>query len=51
MDDTIYVNVYQPKHMTVTPYMHILPAHIPKLLRGVGSLALFSQQGLEKFND
>ena len=31
--------------------MHVLSAHIPKLLRDIGSLALFSQQGLEKLND
>ena len=31
--------------------MHVLVAHIPTFLRDVGSLAKFSQQGLEKLND
>ena len=31
--------------------MHVLIAHVPKLLRDAGSLAKFSQQGLETLND
>ena len=46
---TLCTSLYQTKN--VTPYMHVLIAHVPKLLRDVGSLAKFSQQGLEKLND
>ena len=46
---TLFTSLYQTKD--VTPYMHVLVAHVPKLLRDVGSLAKFSQQGLEKLND
>ena len=35
----------------VTPRMHIKANHIPDFIRLHGSLALFSQQGQEKFND
>ena len=31
--------------------MHILVAHIPKFLKDIGSLAPYSQQGLDKLND
>ena len=31
--------------------MHILVAHVPKFLKDIGSLAPYSQQGLEKLND
>ena len=42
---TLFTSLYQTKN--VTPYMHVLIAHVPKLLRDFGSLANFSQQGLE----
>ena len=45
----LFLSVYQTKH--VTPYMHTLVAHIPEFLESYGSLAAFSQQGLEKLND
>ena len=41
--------LFQTKH--VTPYIHILVSHVPDFLRKYGSLAPFSQQGLEKLND
>jgi len=31
--------------------MHILVAHMPKFLKDIGSLALFSQQGHKKLNN
>ena len=46
---TLFLSVYQTKH--VTPYMHVLVAHIPEFLDLYGSLSSFSQQGLEKLND
>lgn len=46
---TLFTLLYQTKN--VTPYMHVLVAHVPKLLKDFGSLAKFSQQGLEKLND
>ena len=46
---TLFTSLYLTKD--VTPYMHVLVAHMPKLLRDVGSLGKFSQQGLEKLND
>ena len=45
----LFLSLFQTKH--VTPYMHILVSHIPEFLRQYGSLAPFSQQGLEKLND
>ena len=45
----LFLSVYQTKH--VTPYIHTLVAHIPEFLKLYGSVALFSQQGLEKLND
>lgn len=44
-----FLTVYHTRH--VTPYMHLLIAHIPEFLRLYGSLAPYSQQGLEKLND
>ena len=44
-----FLSVYQTKH--VTPYMHLLVSHIPQFLNMYGTLAPFSQQGLEKLND
>lgn len=46
---TLFLEVYQTKH--VTPYMHTLVYHIPEFISLYGSLAPFSQQGLEKLND
>ena len=46
---TLFTTIYQTKH--VTPYMHILVSHIPQFIKFYGSLACFSQQGLEKLND
>lgn len=46
---TLFLSVYQTKH--VTPYIHTLVAHIPEVLDLYGSVACFSQQGLEKLND
>ena len=46
---TLFTTVYQTRH--VTPYMHVLVAHVPKFLKDIGSLAPYSQQGLEKLND
>ena len=46
---TLFLSVYQTKH--VTPYMHLLVSHIPQFLDLYGTLAPFSQQGLEKLND
>ena len=51
LDDwiTLFISIYQTKH--VTPYMHILRSHIPQFIKIYGTLAPFSQQGLEKLND
>jgi len=35
----------------VTPYIHLLTSHIPEFLEKYGTIAPFSQQGLEKLND
>jgi len=45
----LFLSLFQTKH--VTPYIHILVSHMPDFLRLYGSLAPFSQQGLEKLND
>lgn len=44
-----FLEVYLTKH--VTPYMHTLVYHIPEFVELYGSLAPFSQQGLERLND
>jgi len=44
-----FLKVYQTKH--TTPYIHLLTNHIPEMLKLHGSLANFSQQGLEKLKD
>jgi len=44
-----FTDIYQSRH--ITPYMHVLWAHTPMFLEKFGSLAIFSQQGLEKLND
>ena len=46
---TLFTSLYQTKN--VTPYMHVLVAHVPKFLRDFGSFAIFSQQRLEKLNN
>ena len=45
----LFLEVYQTRH--VTPYMHTLVFHIPEFIELYGSLAPFSQQGLERLND
>ena len=40
---TLFTSIYQTKN--VTPYMHVLVAHVPQLLKDFGSLAKLSQQG------
>ena len=45
---SLLLTVYQTKH--VTPYMHLV-SHIPQFLEMHGTLAPFSQQGLENLND
>lgn len=45
----LFLEVYQTKN--VTPYMHTLVFHVPQLIELYGSLAPFSQQGLECLND
>jgi len=44
-----FLQVYQTKH--VTPYIHLLTNYIPEMLELHGSLAAFTQQGVEKLND
>ena len=44
-----FLSVYQTKN--VTPYIHVLTCHIPEFLTKYGTIAPFSQQGLEKLND
>ena len=44
-----FLGVYQTKN--VTPYIHLLACHIPEFLKRYGSIAPFSQQGVEKLND
>ena len=44
-----FLSVYQTKN--VTPYIHLLACHIPEFLKRYGTIAPFSQQGVEKLND
>ena len=44
-----FLTIYQTKH--VTPYMHAMVAHLPEFMELYGSVAPFTQQGLEKLND
>ena len=44
-----FLDVYQRKN--VTPYIHLLSCHIIEFVRKYGTLAPFSQQGLERLND
>ena len=48
MDNIVYISV---SDKNVTPYMHVLVAHLPKLMKDHGNIRMFSQQGLEKLND
>lgn len=41
--------VYMKKHCT--PYNHLFVCHVPYLLKHYGSVAQFTQQGLEKLKD
>lgn len=45
----LFLSVYQTKH--VTPYMHAMIVHLPEFMELYGSIAPFTQQGLEKLND
>ena len=45
----LFIQLYQTKN--VTPYIHTLSSHVHEFLYLYGSLAPFSQQGLEKLND
>lgn len=44
-----FLSVYQTKN--VTPYIHLLVCHIPEFLKRYGTIASFSQQGVERLND
>lgn len=44
-----FLTVYQTKD--VTPYMHAFCSHVPEFLSLYGNIELFTQQGLEKYND
>jgi len=44
-----FLEVYQTKQ--ATPYVHLLTNHIGEMLETHGSLAPFTQQGVEKLND
>ena len=35
----------------ITPYIHLLVYHVPKLLGGDGGVKIFTGQGVEKTND
>lgn len=43
-----FLGIYQT--MNVTPYMHLMTAHLPEFLRIHGPISPFTQQGLEKLN-
>lgn len=45
----LFLKVYQTKN--VTPYMHTLVFHVPEFIELHGSIAPYSQQGLERLND
>ena len=45
----LFTAVYQTKH--ITPYVHLLTSHNADFPEIHGTIALFSQQGLEKLND
>ena len=44
-----FLTVYQTKD--VTPYMHAFSSHVPEFLSLYGNIELFTQQGMEKYND
>ena len=43
--------LYLYQTIDVTPYIHGLRAHVPEFLQLYKNISLFSQQGLEKYND
>ena len=45
----LFKDVYQTKH--ITPYIHLFVNHISEFLSVHGTIAAFSQQGLEKLNN
>ena len=45
----LFLSLFQTKHLT--PYIHILVSYVPDFLPHYGSLAPFSQQGLNKLKD
>lgn len=44
-----FLDIYQTRH--VTPYIHAMVSHVPEFLQLYGTIAPFTQQGLEKLND
>jgi len=44
-----FIDIYPSKH--VTPYMHCMMYHVSKFMLLHGSTLVFTQQGLEKYND
>ena len=46
---SLFTSVYQTKNLT--PYMHVLVAHLPTIMKDHGNIWIFSQQGLEKLHD
>ena len=45
----LFTSIYQTKD--VTPYIHCFAMHISEFISLYGSIAMFTQQGLEKLND
>ena len=43
-----FTDIYQTKF--VTPYMHAFVTHVPEIIVAHGSIAQFTQQGLERLN-
>jgi hypothetical protein len=52
-----FVCVFFPKHLegydsnSITPYIHVMVYHVPKMLKTYGSIKQFTGQGVEKSND
>ena len=44
-----FIKIYPAKH--VTPYMHCMMYHVSEFMQLHGSILMFTQQGLEKYND
>jgi hypothetical protein len=36
---------------SITPYIHVMVYHVPKMLKTYGSIKQFTDQGVEKSND